>query len=94
MGVFDDRMTEKQKKYVRLAYEISLAIVLYMALRYSVGAFDEGAKLCNEARQEWGKQFVLDDIPFADFDREIDHLGITPNISETVPIFQNLSRRE
>ena len=62
MGFFDDKLSSKQRKWIRFSYEMGLSIMLVIALKYGNMAFDEGAKLCNEARQEWGKQFGIDGI--------------------------------
>jgi hypothetical protein len=62
MAILDYMMTENQKKYVRLAYELAISIMLVIALQYASFAYDEGSADCKIFFLKQGHFYGFDDI--------------------------------
>ena len=80
MGFYDHKMTENQKKYIRLGYEVAISLMLVFALKWGNMAYYEGGADCNISKYKVAENYGLEDFVTGDI-IEMPEINLTTNLT-------------
>jgi hypothetical protein len=87
MALLDKYLTENQKKYIRLAYELAISIMLVISLEMYNAAYAEGSADCKIWMHRQGEFYNFYDVNYTSVPTELQNISVMEiGTNVTVPV--------